>query len=102
VHFATADDLRAIFPPEGEQRLRIGRLAAAEEVPVSLDVGRLVIRHAAVVGSTGAGKTSSSNTAAAFCPRWVARGQYRCHRPARRVCERFGSRCSGQLRTCYR
>lgn len=62
VHFATADDLRAIFPPEGEQRLRIGRLAAAEEVPVSLDVGRLVIRHAAVVGSTGAGKTSTVAT----------------------------------------
>ena len=62
VHFATADDLRAIFPPEGEERLRIGRLAAAEEVPVSLDVGRLVIRHAAVVGSTGAGKTSTVAT----------------------------------------
>lgn len=59
VHFATADDLRAVFPPEGEDRLRVGRLAAAEEVPVCLDAGRLVIRHAAVVGSTGAGKTST-------------------------------------------
>lgn len=59
VHFATADDLRAVFPPEGDERLRIGRLAAAEEVPVCLDAGRLVIRHAAVVGSTGAGKTSA-------------------------------------------
>lgn len=59
VHFATADDLRAVFPPEGSERLRIGRLAAAEEVPVCLDAGRLVIRHAAVVGSTGAGKTSA-------------------------------------------
>ncbi len=59
VHFATADDLRAVFPPEGEERVRIGRLAAAEEVPVCLDAGRLVIRHAAVVGSTGAGKTSA-------------------------------------------
>lgn len=59
VHFATADDLRAIFPPEGTDRLRIGRLAAAEEVPVCLDARRLVIRHSAVVGSTGAGKTSA-------------------------------------------
>lgn len=59
VHFATADDLRSVFPPEGDERLRIGRLAAAEEVPVCLDAGRLVIRHAAVVGSTGAGKTSA-------------------------------------------
>jgi len=62
VHFATADDLRAIFPPEGEGRLRLGRLAAAEEVPVSLDVGKLVIRHATVVGSTGAGKTTAVAT----------------------------------------
>jgi hypothetical protein len=59
VHFATPDDLSAVFPPPGDARLRLGRLAAAEEVPVCLEVGRLVIRHAAVVGSTGAGKTSA-------------------------------------------
>jgi hypothetical protein len=61
-HFTTADDLRTVFPPEGDGYLRIGRLAAAEEVPVCLDAGRLVIRHAAVVGSTGAGKTSAVAT----------------------------------------
>lgn len=59
VHFATADDLRFVFPPEGENHVRLGRLAAAEEIPVCLDAGRLVVRHAAVVGSTGAGKTSA-------------------------------------------
>jgi hypothetical protein len=62
VHFATPENLRTIFPPEGEGRLRLGRLAAAEEVPVSLDIGKLVIRHAAVAGSTGAGKTSTVAT----------------------------------------
>ena len=69
--FATADDLRAVFPPEGQTHLRIGRLAAAEEVPVCLDAGRLVIRHAAVVGSTGAGKTS---TVAALLQRFARGG----------------------------
>lgn len=59
VHFASPDELRALFPPPGDQHLRLGRLAAAEEVPVSLDAARLVVRHAAVVGSTGAGKTSA-------------------------------------------
>jgi hypothetical protein len=39
--------------------VRIGRLAAAEDVPVCVDASRLVVRHAAVVGSTGAGKTSA-------------------------------------------
>ena len=62
VHFATAEDLAAVFPPDGNDRLRIGCLAAAEEVPVSLDAGRLVLRHGAVVGSTGAGKTTTVAT----------------------------------------
>jgi hypothetical protein len=59
VHFATADDLHAVFPPGGDDHLRLGRLAAAEDVPLCLEAGRFVIRHAAVVGSTGSGKTSA-------------------------------------------
>lgn len=59
VHFATAEQLAAVFPPPGEEHLRLGRLAAAEEVPLCLDASRFVVRHAAVVGSTGAGKTST-------------------------------------------
>ena len=62
VHFATPADLIAVFPPGEEDRLRIGRLSAAEDVAVCVDVGRLVVRHAAVVGSTGAGKTSTVAT----------------------------------------
>lgn len=62
VHFATAEDLRSVFPEEDDAHLRMGRLAAAEDVPVCLDAGRLVIRHAAVVGSTGSGKTSAVAT----------------------------------------
>ncbi|TKJ18877.1 AAA family ATPase [Blastococcus sp. CCUG 61487] len=71
VHFATPDQLRAIFPAPGERHLRLGRLAAAEEVPVALDAARLVVRHAAVVGSTGAGKTS---TVAALLQGFVSGG----------------------------
>jgi hypothetical protein len=59
VHFATPDQLQSIFPQPDDQFLRIGRLAAAEIVPVCLDVSRLVVRHCAVVGSTGSGKTSA-------------------------------------------
>jgi hypothetical protein len=59
VHFATADDLIAVFPRKDENHLRIGCLAAAEEVEVCVDATRLVVRHAAIVGSTGAGKTSA-------------------------------------------
>ena len=59
VHFATPEQLREIFPEQGEEHLRLGCLAASEEVPVCLDASRLVVRHAAIVGSTGAGKTSA-------------------------------------------
>ena len=59
VHFATPDELRSVFPPPDDTHVLLGRLAAAEDVPVSLDASRLVVRHAAIVGSTGSGKTSA-------------------------------------------
>jgi hypothetical protein len=59
VHFATSEQLKSIFPPPDHRYLRLGRLAAAEDVPVSLEASRIVTRHCAVVGSTGSGKTSA-------------------------------------------
>jgi len=59
VHFSTADQLSSVFPQPSDKHLRLGCLAAAEEVPVCVDVSKLVVRHAAVVGSTGSGKTSA-------------------------------------------
>ena len=59
VHFATPEQLTAIFPEPDCEHLRLGRLAAAENVPLSVDVSRFVVRHAAIVGSTGSGKTSA-------------------------------------------
>src|SRR5687767_2612686 len=59
VHFATSAELSAVFPPPGTEHLRLGHLAAADEVAIALNVQRLVTRHAAVVGSTGSGKTSA-------------------------------------------
>lgn len=59
VHFATPEQLASVFPHPDETHLRLGRLAAAEEVPVCIDASRFVVRHAAVVGSTGSGKTSA-------------------------------------------
>ena len=59
VHFATTEHLRSVFPHPDSQYLRLGRLAATADVPVCVDVARFVVRHAAVVGSTGSGKTSA-------------------------------------------
>jgi uncharacterized protein len=59
VHFATPQQLASVFPQPDQEHVRLGRLAAAEEVPVCVDASRFVVRHAAIVGSTGSGKTSA-------------------------------------------
>lgn len=59
VHFATAEQLASIFPGPSSDFLRLGCLSAAEEVPVCVEASRFVVRHAAIVGSTGSGKTSA-------------------------------------------
>ena len=59
VHFAVPQDLVPVYPSPGATNVELGRLASAETVRVSVDAGRLVLRHTAIVGSTGAGKTSA-------------------------------------------
>ena len=59
VHFATAEQLGSVFPSPDAYNLRLGSLAAAEEVSVCVDASRFVVRHSAIVGSTGSGKTSA-------------------------------------------
>ena len=59
VHFASPDQLRSVFPPPDDEHVRLGRLAAEDEVPIAVDASRFVVRHAALVGSTGSGKTSA-------------------------------------------
>ena len=39
-------------------QIEIGRLASAEGIPALVDIDRLVTRHSAVVGATGAGKST--------------------------------------------
>ena len=59
VHFTTAEDLLAIFPDVNDQHVRLGHLSTSYDVSVCVDLNSLVLRHSAVVGSTGSGKTSA-------------------------------------------
>ncbi len=60
VHVVTESDLRAIYAPgDAESHVAIGRVASAEGIPAYLNMNRLVSRHSAVVGSTGAGKSTA-------------------------------------------
>lgn len=59
VHFVTSSDLEIIYGrPEGAGSLTVGTVAATSGIPAALDVDRLITRHTAVVGSTGAGKSN--------------------------------------------
>jgi len=63
VHIVTDEDLAVIYGNANESMITIGSLAASENLPAKIDVDKIVTRHAAIVGSTGSGK---SNTVAGF------------------------------------
>jgi hypothetical protein len=60
VHIVTEGDLREIYGPgDPVDFVAIGHLASAESIPALVNINKLVSRHSAVVGTTGAGKTTT-------------------------------------------
>jgi hypothetical protein len=60
VHIVTEDDLRAIYGPgDPIDFVQVGCLASSESIPALVDINKLVTRHAAVLGTTGAGKSTT-------------------------------------------
>lgn len=60
VHIVTESDLRSIYGPgEPSDFVAIGHLASAESIPSLVNINKLVTRHCAVVGTTGAGKSTT-------------------------------------------
>lgn len=58
-HFVTSADLSVIYTaPFAASVLPIGTIAATSGIAAALDLDRLVTRHSAIVGSTGAGKSN--------------------------------------------
>ena len=59
-HVVTESDLAAIYAP-GDMRsyVAIGKVASARSIPAYIDLNKIVARHSAVVGSTGAGKSTT-------------------------------------------
>ena len=59
-HLVTEQDLSRIYGmPDEPKFIGIGNIASAESVPALIDINRLVTRHSAVVGATGAGKSTT-------------------------------------------
>jgi len=60
VYLVTEKDLKKIYGrPEEPNFVQIGHLASAESIPTLIDINKLVTRHSAVVGATGAGKSTT-------------------------------------------
>lgn len=59
VHLVTETDLEKIYGTVESGQVTIGRLTAAEGIPVRIDLDRLVTRHSAILGSTGSGKSTT-------------------------------------------
>ena len=60
VHLVTETDLERIYGRvDMPSSLRVGTLASAESIPAIVDIDKLVTRHSAIVGTTGAGKSTT-------------------------------------------
>lgn len=59
VHLVTTSDLETVYRSGGaDATITVGNLAASAGIDGNLDLGRLISRHSAVVGSTGSGKSN--------------------------------------------
>ncbi len=59
VHIVTEDDLSVIYRRRGESQVAVGHHSASESLVASVDLDKLVTRHAAILGSTGSGKSNT-------------------------------------------
>lgn len=60
VHLVTEKDLAKIYGSStAPNYTKIGNLASAESIPALINIDKLVTRHSAIVGATGAGKSTT-------------------------------------------
>ncbi|MES2429382.1 MAG: ATP-binding protein [Bacteroidota bacterium] len=78
VHLVTIDDLRIIYSEiDKASSLTIGQISASESLPAHIDLNKFLSRHAAIVGSTGSGK---SNTVSVILEAIASNKQYKSSR----------------------
>lgn len=60
VHIVVESDLVDIYGMNGEGEISIGKHSSSENLDVYVDVHKLVLRHTAILGSTGSGKSNTT------------------------------------------
>ncbi len=59
VHLASEDELRQVYDVPNQGHVTIGTLSSSESISAKISLNELVTRHSAVLGSTGAGKSTT-------------------------------------------
>lgn len=59
VHITTESSLGLIYGSNNPGQITIGNLSSAESIPANLGLNELLTRHSAILGSTGAGKSTT-------------------------------------------
>ena len=60
VHIVVEDDLKSIYGDFKDGLLEIGKHSSSDNLSVYLDLHNLVLRHSAILGSTGSGKSNTT------------------------------------------
>lgn len=60
VHIVTEEDLKLIYGNKSDGFIEIGKHSSSENLPVYIDIHNLILRHSAVLGSTGSGKSNTT------------------------------------------
>ncbi len=60
VHLVIENDLFEIYGEKNEGSIEIGKHASSENLSVYVDIHKLILRHCAILGSTGSGKSNTT------------------------------------------
>ncbi len=60
VHLVTEKDLFDIYGQKNEATIEIGKHSSSENLSVYVDIHKLILRHCAILGSTGSGKSNTT------------------------------------------
>lgn len=60
VHIVTEEDLRIIYGDYEKGFFEIGKHSSSDNLSVYLDIHNLILRHSAILGSTGSGKSNTT------------------------------------------
>jgi len=60
VHLVIENDLQAIYGNKEDESIEIGKHSSSDNLSVFVNVHKLILRHSAILGSTGSGKSNTT------------------------------------------